>query len=122
MLRKGAAIFICFFAGRHKCREDWPSKSSERAYNIFLDAMLLLVPLIIMTLAYSLIVSKLWKGLRREIRHNSSCRRQCEYIFLFCMYIFNAMLEISRFKSLVFLLRIYAVFLKAKERYISPSI
>ncbi|KAJ4450083.1 hypothetical protein ANN_01490 [Periplaneta americana] len=66
-----------FFTGeRHKCREDWPSKSSERAYNIFLDAMLLLVPLIIMTLAYSLIVSKLWKGLRREIRHNSSCRRQ----------------------------------------------
>ncbi|XP_069675745.1 cholecystokinin receptor-like [Periplaneta americana] len=63
---------------RHKCREDWPSKSSERAYNIFLDAMLLLVPLIIMTLAYSLIVSKLWKGLRREIRHNSSCRRQLE--------------------------------------------
>ncbi|XP_033610040.1 cholecystokinin receptor type A isoform X3 [Cryptotermes secundus] len=64
--------------GRHKCREDWPSKSSERAYNIFLDAMLLLVPLIIMTLAYSLIVSKLWKGLQREIRHNSSCRRQLE--------------------------------------------
>ncbi|XP_021913919.1 gastrin/cholecystokinin type B receptor-like isoform X3 [Zootermopsis nevadensis] len=64
--------------GRHKCREEWPSKSSERAYNIFLDAMLLLVPLIIMSLAYSLIVSKLWKGLRREIRHNSSCRRQLE--------------------------------------------
>jgi len=41
--------------------------------------MLLLVPLVIMTLAYSLIVSKLWKGLRREIRHNSSFRRQCEY-------------------------------------------
>jgi hypothetical protein len=71
--------FPCFVAGKHKCREEWPSKSSERAYNIFLDAMLLLVPLVIMTLAYSLIVSKLWKGLRREIRHNSSFRRQREY-------------------------------------------
>lgn len=87
-----STIFQYFIAGRHKCREDWPSKSSERAYNIFLDAMLLLVPLIIMTLAYSLIVSKLWKGLQREIRHNSSCRRQREYrpYYLFGIKPFNA--------------------------------
>ncbi|XP_049861885.1 cholecystokinin receptor-like [Schistocerca gregaria] len=62
--------------GKHKCREEWPTEALEHAYNLFLDAMLLLVPLLIMSLAYSLIVSKLWKGLRREIQHNSSCRRQ----------------------------------------------
>ncbi|KAK3912965.1 Cholecystokinin receptor [Frankliniella fusca] len=61
--------------GRHKCREVWSSRSSERVYNLFLDAMLLLVPLLIMSLAYLLIVSKLWRGLRREIRHSSSCKQ-----------------------------------------------
>ncbi|KAE8746992.1 Sulfakinin Receptor, partial [Frankliniella occidentalis] len=61
--------------GRHKCREVWSSHSSERIYNLFLDAMLLLVPLLIMSLAYLLIVSKLWRGLRREIRHSSSCKQ-----------------------------------------------
>ncbi|XP_034238078.1 cholecystokinin receptor type A-like [Thrips palmi] len=61
--------------GRHKCREEWSSLGSERIYNLFLDAMLLLVPLLIMSLAYLLIVSKLWRGLRREIRHSSSCKQ-----------------------------------------------
>ncbi|KAG8307118.1 hypothetical protein J6590_031516 [Homalodisca vitripennis] len=64
--------------GRHKCREDWPTLTSERVFNIFLDMILLLIPLVIMSLAYSLIVSKLWKGLQREIKHSSSCRRRLE--------------------------------------------
>ncbi|XP_023289891.1 cholecystokinin receptor type A [Orussus abietinus] len=62
--------------GRHKCREEWPNVGMERAYNLFLDATLLLIPLIVMIMAYSLIASKLWRGLRREIRHSSSCRRK----------------------------------------------
>ncbi|RZF38517.1 hypothetical protein LSTR_LSTR006112, partial [Laodelphax striatellus] len=62
--------------GKHKCRETWPTQISEKVFNLFLDAILLLIPLIIMSLAYSLIVSKLWKGLQREIKHNSSCRRR----------------------------------------------
>ncbi|XP_024940721.1 cholecystokinin receptor type A-like isoform X2 [Cephus cinctus] len=62
--------------GRHKCREEWPSIGSERAYNLFLDGMLLLIPLVIMSLAYSLIVTKLWRGLRREIKHSSTCQQQ----------------------------------------------
>ncbi|KAJ1522983.1 hypothetical protein ONE63_002119 [Megalurothrips usitatus] len=61
--------------GRHKCREEWISPGSERIYNLFLDGILLLVPLLIMSLAYLLIVSKLWRGLRREIRHSSSCKQ-----------------------------------------------
>ncbi|KAF6199913.1 hypothetical protein GE061_006211 [Apolygus lucorum] len=57
---------------RQKCREEWPNPSSERAYNLFLDCILLLVPLLIMSLAYILISSKLWRGLQRELRHNST--------------------------------------------------
>lgn len=63
-----------------KCREEWPSRSSERTYVIFLDIALLLIPLLSMGIAYSLIVSKLWRGLRREMKHTSSQRFYCEYI------------------------------------------
>ncbi|XP_063706409.1 neuropeptide SIFamide receptor-like [Culicoides brevitarsis] len=55
-----------------KCREVWPSRSSERTYVIFLDIALLLIPLLSMGIAYSLIVSKLWRGLRREMKHTTS--------------------------------------------------
>lgn len=57
-----------------KCREVWPTNTSERTYVIFLDIALLVLPLLSMGLAYSLIVSKLWRGLRREMRH-SSCQK-----------------------------------------------
>ncbi|XP_076548373.1 cholecystokinin receptor type A [Osmia lignaria lignaria] len=62
--------------GRRKCREEWPSVGTERAYNLFLDGTLLLVPLIVMSLAYSLIAVKLWRGLRQEIRQSSSCQQR----------------------------------------------
>ncbi|XP_017752765.1 PREDICTED: cholecystokinin receptor type A-like [Eufriesea mexicana] len=62
--------------GRRKCREEWPSVATEQAYNIFLDGTLLLVPLIIMSMAYSLIAAKLWRGLRQEIRETSSCQQR----------------------------------------------
>ncbi|EZA56385.1 Cholecystokinin receptor [Ooceraea biroi] len=58
--------------GRRKCREEWPSVGSERAYNLFLDGTLLLVPLLLMSLAYSLIAIKLWRGLKLEIRQSST--------------------------------------------------
>ncbi|XP_053990016.1 cholecystokinin receptor type A-like isoform X1 [Hylaeus volcanicus] len=64
--------------GRHKCREGWPSVGTERAYNLFLDVTLLLVPLIVMSLAYSLIAAELWRGLRQEMRQTSSCPRRLE--------------------------------------------
>ncbi|XP_032664504.1 cholecystokinin receptor-like isoform X3 [Odontomachus brunneus] len=64
--------------GRHKCREEWPSVGSERAFNLFLDGTLLLVPLLFMSLAYSLIAIKLWRGLKREIRQSSTCTRRLE--------------------------------------------
>ncbi|XP_026477705.1 uncharacterized protein LOC113383665 [Ctenocephalides felis] len=59
------------WSGHHKCREQWSSANGERIYNLFLDAVLLILPLLIMSLAYSLIVGKLWRGLKREIgQHN----------------------------------------------------
>ncbi|XP_076162819.1 cholecystokinin receptor type A [Ptiloglossa arizonensis] len=64
--------------GRHKCREEWPSVGTERAYNLFLDGTLLLVPLIVMSLAYSLIAAELWRGLRQEMRQTSSCQQRLE--------------------------------------------
>ncbi|XP_076636547.1 cholecystokinin receptor type A isoform X2 [Colletes latitarsis] len=64
--------------GRHKCREEWPGVGTERAYNLFLDGMLLLVPLIVMSLAYSLIAAELWRGLRQEMRQSSNCQRRLE--------------------------------------------
>ncbi|CAH0717460.1 unnamed protein product, partial [Brenthis ino] len=53
-----------------KCREVWMNSVLERAFNLSLDASLLLVPFFIMSFAYSLIVTKLWRGMRNEIQHN----------------------------------------------------
>lgn len=64
--------------GAMKCREVWPSRSSERTYVIFLDIALLLLPLVSMGLAYSLIVSKLWRGLKREMKH-TICTKDCKF-------------------------------------------
>ncbi|CAH0560862.1 unnamed protein product [Brassicogethes aeneus] len=60
----------------YKCREHWPSKLGEQVFNIVLNIMMLLIPLLIMCVAYSLIMSKLWRGLRREMEHSNSCQRQ----------------------------------------------
>lgn len=62
-----------------KCREMWPDKSYERAYVLFLDTGLLILPLLTMGFAYSMIVSKLWRGLRREMKNSVFQRHQREY-------------------------------------------
>ncbi|XP_055526244.1 dopamine D2-like receptor [Wyeomyia smithii] len=54
-----------------KCREMWPDRTYERVYVLFLDAGLLVFPLLTMGFAYCMIVSKLWRGLRREISHTA---------------------------------------------------
>ena len=36
----------------HSCREIWPNKKLEQAYTVLLDLALLVVPLLLMTLAY----------------------------------------------------------------------
>ncbi|XP_063636054.1 cholecystokinin receptor type A-like [Cydia splendana] len=60
----------------YKCREVWPSLELERAFNLGLDAALLLIPIFVMVFAYSLIVTKLWRGMQHEIKHNFKLQRQ----------------------------------------------
>ncbi|XP_055843098.1 cholecystokinin receptor-like isoform X2 [Episyrphus balteatus] len=54
--------------GHHKCREYWPPsvKPYEKAYNIFLDLILLIIPVVVLTATYSLISRTLWHGMRAE--------------------------------------------------------
>ena len=84
-------IIMLLNAGRYKCREMWPNPESEKTFNLVLDFLLLLIPLCIMAMAYSLIVSKLWKGLQSEILHTrsfhepgSSLLISSHYISSFC--------------------------------------
>ncbi|XP_073833364.1 uncharacterized protein [Musca autumnalis] len=54
--------------GYRKCRENWPSYALpyERPYNIFLDLVLLVLPLVILSVAYTLITRTLYVGMRIE--------------------------------------------------------
>ncbi|XP_013777380.1 cholecystokinin receptor-like [Limulus polyphemus] len=48
---------------RFKCRESWPNEATEKLFNIFLDALLLVTPLLIMVITYSLITITLWRAM-----------------------------------------------------------
>lgn len=54
--------------GHHKCREQWPENSEdyERAFNLFLDVILLIFPLIMLSSAYFSITKTLWQGMALE--------------------------------------------------------
>ncbi|XP_053949213.1 cholecystokinin receptor type A-like [Anastrepha ludens] len=54
--------------GLRKCREQWPADSLayERSYNIFLDLILLVLPLLILSFAYILITRTLYVGMQNE--------------------------------------------------------
>ncbi|XP_036345276.1 cholecystokinin receptor type A-like [Rhagoletis pomonella] len=54
--------------GLRKCREQWPADSLayERSYNIFLDLVLLVLPLLILSFAYILITRTLYVGMKNE--------------------------------------------------------
>ncbi|XP_013787480.1 cholecystokinin receptor type A-like [Limulus polyphemus] len=51
---------------KYKCREKWPDVISERAFNLCLDIVLLVVPLFVMTLTYSCVVCTLYQGIKLE--------------------------------------------------------
>ncbi|XP_054721206.1 cholecystokinin receptor-like [Uloborus diversus] len=46
---------------KHKCREQWPSLTAEKSFTVFLDVFLLLLPLVLMSATYSLIIRTLWQ-------------------------------------------------------------
>ncbi|KAH9373655.1 hypothetical protein HPB48_011403 [Haemaphysalis longicornis] len=60
--------FCTHFAGRHKCRELWPSDVYEKGFNLYLDSVLLVLPLLIMTVVYAIITRTLCLGIRLEHR------------------------------------------------------
>ncbi|CAN8012899.1 unnamed protein product, partial [Ixodes pacificus] len=54
--------------GQHKCRELWPSDVAEKGFNLYLDSVLLVLPLLIMVFVYALITRTLYAGIRMEHR------------------------------------------------------
>lgn len=53
-----------FPLGNFGCREQWDSYESAVAYMVFLDLMLLVIPVLLMSLSYGMIVRTLWMGMR----------------------------------------------------------
>ena len=70
------------FSGNYKCREDWPSLEYEKAYNLFLDVVLLVIPLLVLGVAYSLITRTLCKGMRTEKTLRDSCTQTTQFQIL----------------------------------------
>ena len=56
-------------SGSHKCSEDWSNQNWLKAYTLFLDTMLLVLPLLMMLVAYGRISWTLWKGIRIETKN-----------------------------------------------------
>ncbi|KAH7977227.1 hypothetical protein HPB51_026925 [Rhipicephalus microplus] len=55
-------------AGHQKCRELWPNDEAEKGFNLYLDSVLLVLPLLIMIFVYAIIVRTLCVGIRLENR------------------------------------------------------
>jgi hypothetical protein len=56
------------FQGHKKCREVWPTDPFhyEKIFNIFLDILLLVLPLMILAAAYTMISRTLWQSMDAE--------------------------------------------------------
>ncbi|ESO89531.1 hypothetical protein LOTGIDRAFT_125270 [Lottia gigantea] len=59
--------------GVYRCREDWDNKVWEKAYTMILNMVLLVIPVIIMSLAYGWICYTLWIGMRLEDQSMKGC-------------------------------------------------
>lgn len=94
-------LYVLFsHEGHHKCREQWPDNALEyeRAFNLFLDAILLIFPLIMLSTAYFSITKTLWQGmaLERSTKRyakstgNNNYQNACKYKttpMLVCVYV-----------------------------------
>uniref|UniRef100_A0A5S6QK88 G_PROTEIN_RECEP_F1_2 domain-containing protein n=1 Tax=Trichuris muris TaxID=70415 RepID=A0A5S6QK88_TRIMR len=56
--------------GQPNCRYNWPSPQAPLIYFIFLSQMVFTIPLIIMTLLYSLVIRSLWLGIKQHNEHS----------------------------------------------------
>ncbi|KAG1664522.1 Cholecystokinin receptor [Nymphon striatum] len=57
--------------GKVKCREVWPNKISEKSFNVLLDVLLLIAPLVLLLVAYFQIIATLREGLKNEFQEKS---------------------------------------------------
>lgn len=55
---------IALAPGFYMCRERWSSETFKKTYTVILDLALLVIPLIMMTIAYGKVTSTLWEGIR----------------------------------------------------------
>lgn len=57
-----------YLTGHKKCRELWPDEpvEYEKVFNIFLDMILLVLPLFVLGATYFMITKTLWQGIRTE--------------------------------------------------------
>lgn len=57
-----------FLGNKKKCREVWPTEpiEYEKVFAIFLDVLLLVLPLIVLGAAYFLISQTLWQSMDTE--------------------------------------------------------
>lgn len=59
LYRSSLCVIQCI--GRRKCREVWPDDTLEKCFTVFLDVILLIIPLFLMVAMYGMIVNHLWK-------------------------------------------------------------
>ena len=68
---------------RHICREIWPDVRAEQAYTLLLDLLLLVLPVVIMSLAYSKVVHVLMYDVRSSLDMasvgNGRCHVTCSH-------------------------------------------
>ncbi|GFU12958.1 HTH_Tnp_Tc3_2 domain-containing protein [Trichonephila clavipes] len=83
--------FSPYNSDKQKCRESWPTLTAEKSFTVFLDIILLILPLVLMTVTYSLIIRTLWQAMvisseesepsrnhqmARIVRHNDESVRE----------------------------------------------
>ncbi|WAQ99857.1 CCKAR-like protein, partial [Mya arenaria] len=62
-------------SGQTICREFWNDPGWQKAYTIFLDLVLLVIPIIIMSISYGQIANTLWSGLKMDKREMATKMR-----------------------------------------------
>ncbi|GIY96931.1 cholecystokinin receptor [Caerostris extrusa] len=62
-----------------KCRESWPGLMAEKSFTIFLDIFLLILPLVLMSVTYSLIIRTLWQAMVISTEETENTRHKIRY-------------------------------------------
>ncbi|XP_076467554.1 cholecystokinin receptor type A-like [Babylonia areolata] len=60
------------------CVELWEDADWEKAYTVLINLMLLLLPVLLMSLAYGCVCYTLWAGIRLEARSEQDCQRKID--------------------------------------------